>query len=149
MEEGTVVGAGSTEEAVVADFMEVAEEGFTVAEVSRAEGILVSAADIRLVDIVAADIGAADIGAAASTVAAATTAVTAAMDGEAGATAGVVEVGAMEDMGTEEAGAGDLASGGRIGDMAGDIRMATTVTAHGITRLTPIILSRPTGLRTT
>jgi hypothetical protein len=145
MEEGTVVvGAGSTEEAVVADFMEVAEEGFTVAEVSRAEGILVSAADIRLVDIVAADIGA-----AASTVAAATTAVTAAMDGEAGATAGVVEVGAMEDMGTEEAGAGDLASGGRIGDMAGDIRMATTVTAHGITRLTPIILTRPTGLRTT
>jgi hypothetical protein len=144
MEGGMVVEEEVFTEAVAVDFMEVAEEGFTVVVVSPAEGILVSAADIRLVDIEAAGIGA-----AASTEVTVTTAVTAAMDGEAGATAGAGEDGAMEDMGTGEAGAGDLASDGRIGDMGGDIRMATTATARGITRPTLIILTRPTGLRTT
>ena len=118
-------------EAAVAGFMEAVEgsmageAAFTEEEDSPAEGILVSAGDIRLAGIGAADF----MGDAASTVAAA-------MDGAA-------EVGAMVVMDLEEAGvgAGDLAMAGRIG--AGDIRMATTAT------LILTIPTRPTALRKT
>ena len=125
--------------------MEAAEEGFTAAEAFPAAGILVSAADTRLAGIEAAVIGAAAFmeGAAAFMEDTAT-------GGAAEDTAGVEEVGVTEEVGAE-AGVGDLALGGRIGDMAGDIRtdtMATTDTAWGITRPT-LILTRPTGLRTT
>ncbi len=106
----------STAAVVVEDFMEAAEEGFTGVEVSTAEAALVTAADIPSADIVAV----------------ATTAVT----------AGAEDIGAED---TVTGGAGDLASGGRIGD--GDIRMATA-TARGITRLTLIVLTHPTVLRT-
>ena len=122
-----------TEAAVAGDFMEAVEgsmageAAFTEEEDSPAEGILVSAADIRLADIGAADF----MGDAASTVAAA-------MDGAA-------EVGAMVVMDSEEAGVGDLAMAGRIGD--GDIRMATTATARITLILT--IPTRPTALRKT
>jgi hypothetical protein len=142
MVEGTAAGeADSTvaeeeDSTVEADFMEAAEEGFTAAEAFPAAGILVSAGDIRL-----AGIEAAVIGAAAFTEDTAT-------GGAAGDTAGVEEVGVTEEVGVG-AGAGDLVLGGRIGDMAGGIRMATTDTAWGITRPTLIILTRPTGLRTT
>ena len=123
----------STEAAVAGGFMEavegsMAEEAaFTGEEDSPAEGILASAADIRLAGIGAADF----MGDAASTV-------VAAMDGAA-------EVGAMVVMDSEEAGVGDLAMAGRIGD--GDIRMATTATAR-ITRILTIP-TRPTALRKT
>lgn len=123
----------STEAAVAGGFMEavegsMAEEAaFTGEEDSPAEGILASAADIRLAGIGAADF----MGDAASTV-------VAAMDG-------VAEVGAMVVMDSEEAGAGDLAMAGRIGD--GDIRMATTATARITLILT--IPTRPTVLRKT
>jgi hypothetical protein len=108
--------------AVAADFMEVAEEGFTGVEVSPAEVTLVTAAGTPQADIMAA----------------ATTAVTEGMGGVAGATAGAsgATVGAV-DIGAT-ATAGDLASGGRIG--VGDIRMATA-TAPGITPLTLMILT--------
>jgi len=126
-----------TEAAGAADFMEAVEgstaeeAAFTEEEDSPAEGILVSAADIRLAGIGAADF----MGDAASTVVVAST-VVAAMDGAA-------EVGAMVVMGSEEAGvgAGDLAMAGLIG--AGDIRMATTAT------LILIIPIRPTAIRKT
>ena len=135
--------AGAAEaftEAVEADFMVAA--GFTAVEASPAAAALGSSADIRLVDIaVAADIAAEDsMGVAASTAAGASTA--------AEATAGAVEVGAMEVTGSEEAGAGDMASAGRIGDMAGDTRMATTAPIRDITRLT-LIRIRPTVTRRT
>jgi hypothetical protein len=127
------VGEEGFTAAVAADFMEVAEEGFTAVEVSTAEATLVTASDTPSVDIVAA----------------ATTAVTVAMAGVAHATAGAggATVGAS-DIGvtaTDGAGDGDLASGGRIG--VGDIRMATA-TAHGITRLTRMILTPTTVLQT-
>ncbi len=110
--------------AVAADFMEVAEEGFTGVEVSPAEVTLVTAAGTPQADIMAA----------------ATTAVTEGMGGVAGATAGAsgATVGAV-DIGAT-ATAGDLASGGRIGVGDGDIRMATA-TAPGITPLTLMILT--------
>jgi len=117
--EVTVAEEDSTAAVVVEDFMEAAEEGFTGVEVSTAEAALVTAADIPSADIVVV----------------ATTAVAA-------VTAGAEDIGAED---TVMGGAGDLASGGRIGD--GDIRMATA-TARGITRLTLIVLTHPTVLRT-
>jgi len=149
-EEDTAAEAAEvfTEEAVAADFMEVAEEGFTVVEVlaEEAAATLVSAADIRMAAVIVADMGAEDI-VAATTVAAVTTAVAAAMDGAGGATAGAAEVGVTEEVGAE-AGVGDLDMVGRIGDMAGDIRMATTATR--ITRPTVILIrTRRMGLRMT
>ena len=124
-----------TEAAVAGGFMEAVEgsmageAAFTEEEDSPAEGILVSAGDIRLAGIGAADF----MGDAASMVAA--------------AMAGAAEVGAMVVMDLEEAGvgAGDLAMAGRIGD--GDIRMATTATARITLILT--IPTRPTALRKT
>jgi len=133
VEDTAVVEEVSTEAAVAGGFMEavegsMAEEAaFTGEEDSPAEGILASAADIRLAGIGAADF----MGDAASTV-------VAAMDGAA-------EVGAMVVMDSEEAGAGDLAMAGHIGD--GDIRMATTATARITLILT--IPTRPTVLRKT
>ena len=140
MGEGTAaVEEVSTEAAVAADFME-GEAGFTAVEVlvEEAEATL-SLADTHMADI-AADM-AAEVIEAATMVAAAFMVVTADMDGEAGATAGAAEAGAMEEVGV---GAGDLATAGRIGDMAGAIRMATMATR--ITRHTLIILTRPTAL---
>jgi hypothetical protein len=122
------VGEEDSTAAVAADFMEVGEEGFTAVEVSTAEATPVTPADTPSVDIVAA----------------ATTAVTAAIAGVAEAMVGAADIG---DTATD--GAGDLVSGGRIGvgDGDGDIRMATA-TAHGITRLTLMILTHTTVLRT-
>src|ERR1700732_3657425 len=97
--------------AVAEDFMEVAEQGFTGLEVSTPEAALGTAADTSTEGIMAAipEVGA-------------TTEVAAVMAGAAGAgaTAGAADIGG-EDTVTD--GAGDLASGGRIG--VGDIRMAT------------------------
>jgi hypothetical protein len=116
-------------------FMEVAEEGFTGVEVSMGEAALRTAAHTPTADIVAA-----------------TTEVAAVTVGAAGATAGAGEAMAGEEgIGAEDTvmdGAGDLALGGRIGVGDGDIRMATTTTAPGITRLALIILTRTTVLRT-
>jgi hypothetical protein len=124
--------AEDSTEAGAADFMEV-EAGFTAVEVSLAEATLVSAVGIRSADIVAATM--AD---------AATTEAAAVMAGVAEATAGAAEAGATAGGDGAGVGAGDLDSAGRIGDMAGDIRMATTATR--ITRPTLIILTRPTAL---
>jgi hypothetical protein len=121
------VGEEDSTAAVAEDFMEVAEEVFTVVEAPTAEGTLGTAADTTTEDIVAA-----------TTEDGATTEVTAVM---AGATAGAADIGA-EDTVTD----GDLASGGRIG--VGDIRIATT-TARGITRQTLIILTRTIRILTT
>jgi hypothetical protein len=106
--------------AVGEDFMEVAEEGFSGVEVSTPEVTLGTEADATTTDI-----------AVATTEVGATTEVAPFM-------AGAEDIGA-EDTVTD--GAGDLASGGRIG--VGDIRMATT-TARGITRPTLIIILTPT-----
>jgi hypothetical protein len=119
------VGEEDSTAAVVADFMEVAEEGFTGVEVSTPEATLVTVADTPPAHIVAA-----------------ATTVVAAMAGEAEATAGAADIG---DTATD--GDGDLALGGRIGVGAGGIRMATA-TARGITRLTSIILTHTTVLQT-
>ena len=73
---------------------------------------------------------------------AASTVVAAATAGAAGATAGAADIGAIEDTVMD----GDLASGGRIGVGDGEVRMAMA-TARGITRLTLIILTRTTILR--
>lgn len=118
---------------VVADFMEVAEEGFTGEEVSTAEATLVTAADTPSEDIVAA----------------ATTAVTVDTAGVAEATSGAggATVGASDIGDTATDGVWDFVSGGRIGVGDGDIRMATAI-ADGITRLTLIILTHPTVLQT-
>jgi hypothetical protein len=107
-------------EVAVEGFMEVAVEGFSGVEVSTLEATLGTAVDATTADIVAA-----------TTEVAATTDVVAVM-------AGAEDIGA-EDTATD--GAGDLASGGRIG--VGDIRMATT-TARGLTRPTLIIILTPT-----
>jgi hypothetical protein len=120
------VGEEDSTAEVAEDFMEVAEEVFTVVEASTPEGTLGTAADTPLADIVAA----------------ATTAVAAAMAGVAEATVGAADIG---DTATDGAGDGDLASGGRIG--VGDIRMAMA-TARGITRLTFMILTHTTVLQT-
>jgi hypothetical protein len=137
-EEDTAEEAEDSTVAVVADFME-AEAGFTAGEASLAAATL-SSEDTRMAGIVAADI----------TGAAVTTAVAAVTDGAAGATDGAAEVGAMATAGAGEAGggAGDLDTAGPIGDMAGDIRMATTATAR-ITRPMVIILTRTADLRIT
>jgi hypothetical protein len=118
-------------EAVAGDFMAAAV--IMAAEVLAAEDTPVTLAATPIADIVA-DTAAEDI-AAATTVVTATMAATV-MVGEA-------EAGAMADTVTEEdtvtdgeVGAGDLALAGLIGDMAGDIRMATT--AIRITRPIPI-----------
>jgi hypothetical protein len=116
-------------EAVEEDSMEVAEEVFTGEEASTPEATLGTAADTTTADIVAA-----------TTEDGATTEVTAVM---AGATAGAEDIGA-EDTVTD--GAGDSASGGRIG--VGDTHMATT-TVRGTTRPTLIILTRTIRIRTT
>jgi hypothetical protein len=117
-----------------ADFMGVADQGFTGVEVSTPEATLPIAADTTTADIVAV-----------TTEDGATTEVAAVMAGAAGAgaTAGAEDIGA-EDTVTD--GAGDLASGGRIG--VGDIRMATT-TARDITRPTLIILTCTIPILTT
>ena len=135
--------------AVAADFMEVVEAGFTAVEVLAEEAAAtLSAAGIRMAAVIVADMVAEDIE-AATMVAAVTTVVTAATAGAAGATDGAAEVGATEEVGAEAGvGAGDLATAGRIGDMAGDIRMATTATR--ITRPTVILIrTRRMGLRMT
>ena len=138
-EDSTVAGA--------ADFMEAAEAGFMVAEVLVEEAEAArSAAGTRMAGTVA-DM-AAEAFAAAVTVGAAIMAVAAATAGAAGVTDGAAEVGVMAATVTEEAGAGDLDLGGRIGDMAGDIRMATTATIPGITRPT-LTRIRPTVTRRT
>jgi len=123
-----------------ADFM-VAAGVFTAEEDSPAAAILDSAADILIADIMA---GTEAADSAVATTAGAATMVAGVMDGAAGATAGAAEVGAT-DMVTVTAGAvgaGDLVTAGRIGDMAGAIRMVITATAPGIMRrtLTPILL---------
>jgi len=147
MEEGTAVAAEVfTEAAVGVDFMEAEED-------SPAAATPVSAADIRLEDIVVAvgivaGMEAADT-AAATTAAEATMVDAADMVGADVVTVGVAEVGAIAATATEEAGAGDMASAGRIGDMAGDIRMATTDTAGDITRPIVIMVTRRTSLQRT
>jgi hypothetical protein len=141
MEEGTAEAAEVSTAAVEADFMEAV--GFTAAEASPVEAALVSSAAIRLAGIVAVVMEAEDIEAATTVVEATTAAVAATV--AAAATVGAAGVTA----GAAEAGDGDLATAGRIGDMAGAIRTATTATARGITRPTLIIRTRPMGLRTT
>jgi hypothetical protein len=128
-EDFTEVAEGGSTAALAGDFMEVVEEGFRGVEVSTPEATLGTAADITTADIVVI-----------TTEDGATTEVAAVMAGaaRAGATAGAEDIGA-EDTVTD--GAGDLASGGRIG--VGDIRMATTTT-RGIPRPTLIIIPTPT-----
>jgi hypothetical protein len=127
MVEGTAVVEEASTAAGAADFMEV-EAGFTAVEVLVAAEATLLSVDARLaVDIGAATGGVAFTAAVASMVAAASTVGGASMAAEVG----------EEDMVTAGAdGAGDLASAGRIGDMAGAIRMATTATIRGITRHT-------------
>ena len=133
-----VAAGASTEAAVAADFME-GEAGFTAEEVSPAEATLALAAGTHLAGIVAAGI----------TEVAATTVAMAVMDGADEVMAGAVEVGVEDTVMDGAVGAGDLALGGRIGDMDGAIRMATTATAGDITRPTVLMVTRPTDLRTT
>jgi hypothetical protein len=132
VEEGTavVVEEVSTVAAVAADFM-VAAEGFTAGEGSPAAAALDSAVDIRLAGIAAATAAGVDTMVAAAD-----------MDGAAEDTAGAAEVGAEGTVTAGADGAGDLVMAGLIGDMDGDIRMATPVTAEGITRPT-LIRIRP------
>jgi len=112
------------------DFMEEAQERSAVVEVSMGEAALGSAAHAASADIGAAisEVGAVTVGAVA-------------------ATAGAEGIGGVDTV-MDGAAAGDLAMGGRIG--VGDIPMATTVptTARGITRLTPIMITRTTVLLT-
>lgn len=129
--------------AVVADFMEGAADS-TAVEDFPAAVVLDLAVDIRLADLVVADL----TEVAASMVAAEV------MVGAAEAMAGAAEVGVAAtvtgEAGAGAAGAGDLATAGRIGDMAGDIRMATTATIRDTMR--PILIripTRPTDIRRT
>ena len=122
-----------TEAAVGAGFM-AGEAAFTEEEDSPAVTLDLMAA-VRL----AVDSGAASMAAGALAV------------GALVAEALMAEVFVAEALaGADEAGvgAGDLAGAGRIGAMAGDIRMATTATA---TRITLILLipTRPTVIRKT
>ena len=131
----TAVAEGSTE-AVVEDFMAVAEEGSAGVEVSTAEGDQGSAADAASADIVAAT----SEGGVSTVVA-----------GVSGGASALAEDSGAEDLGAEDSvadGAGDLALGGRIGAGDMDIPMATA-TARGITRPTLIILTRTILTRTT
>jgi len=134
MEEGTAGEAeASTEAALGAGFM-AGEAAFTEEEDSPAVTLDLMA-DIRL----AVDSGAASMAAGALMVA-----------GDlmvAGALAGAAEVGAAVGADEDGVGAGDLAGAGRIGDMAGDILMATTATARITLILT--IPTRPMVLRKT
>jgi hypothetical protein len=125
-EDSTAAVAEDFMAAVEEDFMAAVEEGFRGVEVSTPAATL-GTADTTTADIVAA-----------ITEDVATTEVAAVM---AGATAAAEDIGA-EDTVTD--GAGDLASGGRIG--VGDIRMATTTT-RGITLPTHIILTRTIRIR--
>ena len=124
-------------EAVAADFMEAAV-GFTAEEDSPAV-ILDLVAAARL--------------AAASMVDTASMAEGALMVAGASMAAGAAEVGADEAgadaVGAGAVGAGDLATAGRIGDMAGDIRTATTATIQGITRPRLLIRILPTDIQKT
>ena len=118
--------AGAEDSTAAADFMEVAEEGFTAVVDSTAEVILGSAPDTPTAYIVEEALE----GGAITEVAA--------------GTVGAEDIG---DEGTATDGAGGLALGGRIGVGDGDIRMATT-TARGFTRAILIIPTRTTVLRT-
>jgi hypothetical protein len=120
------------EDSTAADFMGVADQGFTGVEVSTPEATLPTAADTTTADIVA-------------------------VTTEDGATTEVPALWLGRGLGDGRAGrywgrgygygwAGDLASGGRIG--VGDIRMATT-TARDITRPTLIILTCTIPILTT
>ena len=120
------------EDSTAADFMGVADQGFTGVEVSTPEATLPTAADTTTADIVA-------------------------VTTEDGATTEVPALWLGRGLGDGRAGrywgrgygygwAGDLASGGRIG--VGDIRMATT-TAQDITRPTLIILTCTIPILTT
>jgi hypothetical protein len=129
------VGEEDSTAAVAEDFMEVAEEVFTVVEASTPEATLGTAADTPLADIVAA---------ATTAVAAAMAGVAEATVGAGGATVGAADIG---DTATDGAGDGDLASAGRIGVGDGDIRMAMA-TDRGITRLTFMIPTHTTVLQT-
>jgi hypothetical protein len=135
------VGEEDSTAAVAEDFMEVAEERFTVVEASPGEAALGSAADARSADFVEA--ASTEVAAVSAGAAEATVGVGEATVGAAEATAGEEGIGA-EDMAD---GVGDLVLGGRIGAGDGDIRIPTT-TAPGITRLALIILTRTTVLRT-
>jgi hypothetical protein len=136
-----VVEAVSTVE-VVADFMEAAGAGSTGEEDLAVEAEAARlAVGIRMADIVV-DMVAEAMRDAATTAVVVTTVDTAVTVGEAGVTAGAtdtVTVGAV--------GAGDLAMAGRTGDLAGDIRMATTATGRGITPTHIRIPTRRTGVR--
>ena len=142
MEEAdTAVEVEDSTGAVAADFM-AAVAGFTAVEVlvEEAEAARSAAGTRMAVDIVAG---------MAAMVAADFMVVAAATDGAVGVTVGAAEVGAA--VGADEAGvgAGDLAMAGRIGDMAGDIRIMATTATH-ITRPTlTIILTRLTVTRRT
>jgi len=119
--------------AVAVDSTEVAEQRFTGEGVLAAEAAPRTSAEARMADIVAATmVGAAITEGGATTVVAGVTA---------GATGGVAGIGA-EDMVTD--GAGELASGGRIG--VGAILMPP-ITVPGITGLILIILTRTMVLR--
>ena len=137
MVEDTAEAAEVFTVAAVADFMEAVAADFTAVEDSPAGGALGSAEGIRLADLVAASMGDAVSMAAAAGLA-----------GAAEASAGAAEVGA-DEAGAGAVGAGDLDLAGRIGDMDGAIRMATTGTARGIMRPTVTMVTRPAGLRTT
>jgi hypothetical protein len=141
MREGTAAVAEVSTVVEVADFMEVVA-GFTVVEVLvEAAAALVSLADVLMAGTV---VDTAEDIAAATTVAEAITEAAADMDG-----AVITAAVAITD-GAAEVGAGDLASAGRIGDMAGDIRMVITATIPSIMRPTlTIIPPRWTGLRMT
>jgi hypothetical protein len=126
MEEGTVGEAEVfTEAAVGADFTE-------------AEVLAVEEATLLSVDTRSAAVDFEAVSTAAEALVAGDFMVAAVL-------AGAVEAG----VGADEAGvgAGDLAGAGRIGVMAGDIRMATTATIRAITRPTLIIRTRPTDIQ--
>jgi len=132
-----VVEEVSTAAAVAADFM-----GLTAVEVLVAAEAALSAAGIRMAGIVV-DMVAEDMRDAATTAVVATTVDTAVTVGEDGAMAG-----ATDTVTDGAVGAGDLATAGRIGDLAGDIRMATTATGRGITPTHIRIPTRRMGVRT-
>jgi hypothetical protein len=102
--------------AVVAEVFTVeAVAGFTAVEVFQGEAAHLAGSAVADLTEVAASMEAAGV-----------------LDGVAGALAGAAEVGADE----AGVGAGDLVSAGRIGDMVGAIRTATTATIRAITRHT-------------
>ena len=137
--EATAVEAEVSTVAVAADFMEAAGADFTGAAEDSPAGTLDLMADARLV---AEDFAA---GLMAATVSTADEASMAAGEVAAGeAEVGAAEAGAADMVTAGAVGAGDMAGAGLIGDMAGDIRMATTATmvTQGITR--PTLTTIPT-----